>query len=294
MALHTPPHFLMVSPAHYEVSYVINPWMNPGAWAADPLSRKKEAEAASAALQAAIRQAGGTVELLAGAPGLPDMVFPANAGVVLNRRAIAARFATPERQGEEAYFLAAFETLQAQGALDVVSQYPEGVFQEGAGDAIWDDGRQLFWAGYGQRSLKSSLAVTERFFDVPLVPLELVSPRFYHLDTCFLVLSGGEILYYPPAFSEAGCSTIASVAGREKLIAATQEDAAGFCVNAVNFGRAIIMARPPARLKAELEERGYRVTAVDLDPFILSGGGAYCMTLRMNRHSVQQEAAAAE
>ncbi|GAA0545858.1 N-dimethylarginine dimethylaminohydrolase [Rhizomicrobium palustre] len=279
------PTLFMVEPTHYEVSYVINPWMQPGAWHEDPARHLREAAAASATLKQALTEAGADVLSIPGAPGLPDMVFPANAAVVLNRRAIVARFACAERRGEEAHFLKAFQDFKARGLIDEVTQYPEGVFQEGAGDAIWDDTRQHFWAGYGQRTVKASLKITENFFDVPLVPLELVSPRFYHLDTCFLVLSGGEVLYYPPAFSDEGHQTIAAVAGRENVLEARDEDAAGFCVNAVNFGREIIMARPPQRLKAELEERGYRVHAVDLDPFILSGGGAYCMTLRLNRQS---------
>lgn len=281
----TKPSLMMVASTHYEVSYVINPWMQPGAWGNDPEAHRRQAAAASAALRAALESAGAEVSLLPGAAGLPDMVFPANAAVVLNRRALVARFACPERRGEEAHFLAAFEALRARGLLDVVEQYPDGVFQEGAGDAIWDDGRQLFWAGYGQRSERASLAITEAFFDVPLVTLELVSPRFYHLDTCFLSLSGGEVLYYPPAFSDEGRATIEAVAGRDNVLVAQDEDAAGFCVNAVNIGRHIVMARPPQRLRDQLTERGYIVSAVDLDPFILSGGGAYCMTLRLDRES---------
>jgi len=292
----TKPTFLMVAPHHYEVSYVINPWMKPGAWGTDPEGHRRQAEAASNALQAALLTAGGAVQMLPGAPGLPDMVFPANAAVVLDRRAIVARFACNERRGEEPLFVKAFEEMRAHGLIDVVEQYPQGVFQEGAGDAIWDDGRQLFWAGYGQRTVQASLKITEAFFEQPLVALELVSPRFYHLDTCFLSLSGGEVLYYPPAFSNAGRATIEATAGRTNVIAAQDDDAAGFCVNAVNIGREIIMARPPARLADELTERGYTVTAVDLDPFILSGGGAYCMTLRLDRASLAAalEVAAAE
>lgn len=290
------PVLMMVEPTYYEVSYVINPWMKPGAWHEDPKGHVRQAWTASKALHDALVRAGAQVMMVPGAPGLPDMVFPANAGVVLDGRALAARFACPERRGEEALFLQAFESFKARGLLDVVEQYPEGVFQEGAGDAIWDDGRQHFWAGYGQRSTRESLKVTEDFFDVAVVPLELVSPRFYHLDTCFLALSGGEVLYYPPAFSAEGHEAIASLAGTENVIVAQDEDAAGFCVNAVNFGREIVMARPPQRLRDELTERGYHVTAVDLDPFILSGGGAYCMTLRLDRQSMaqslQREAAA--
>ncbi|GAA0565442.1 dimethylarginine dimethylaminohydrolase family protein [Rhizomicrobium electricum] len=285
------PKLLMVDPSHFEVSYVINPWMKPGAWHEDPAGHLRQAQACSAALHQALTEAGAEVVMVPGAPGLPDMVFPANAAVVLDGRAIVARFACDERRGEEALFLNAFRSFEARGLLDTVVQYPEGIFQEGAGDCLWDDTRQQFWAGYGQRSAKASLQVTEDFFNVPVVPLELVSPRFYHLDTCFLVLSGGEILYYPPAFSAEGRAVIEGLAGKENVLEASDEDAAAFSVNAVNFGKEIVMARPPAKLKARLEERGYHVRSVDLDPFILSGGGAYCMTLRLNRFSAVKAAA---
>jgi len=284
------PNLLMVDPSHYEVAYVINPWMKPGAWNENREGHYREAQAASAALHEALAAAGAQVMMMPGAPGLPDMVFPANAAVVLDRRALVARFRFPERRGEEPLFLRAFQSFKARGLLDEVAQYPEGCFQEGAGDAIWDDTRQLLWCGYAQRSVQESLQVTRDFFNVAVVPLELVSPRFYHLDTCFLALSGGEIVFYPPAFSDAGKAQMRAVAGKDNLIEASDEDAQGFCVNAVNFGREIVMARPQDGLRARLTERGYHVTGVELDPFILSGGGAYCMTLRLNRQSAAAKA----
>ena len=284
------PNLLMVDPSHFEVSYVINPWMKPGAWSEDREGHHHAALAASAALHEALAAAGAQVMMMPGAPGLPDMVFPANAAVVLDRRALVARFRHPERRGEEPLFLRAFQSFQARGLLDEVVQYPQGCFQEGAGDAIWDDTRQLLWCGHGQRSVKESLKVTRDFFSVAVVPLELVSPRFYHLDTCFLALSGGEIVFYPPAFSDEGKAQMCAIAGKDNLIEASDEDAQGFCVNAVNFGREIVMARPQDGLRARLSERGYHVTGVDLDPFILSGGGAYCMTLRLNRETTAARA----
>ncbi|MDE2182819.1 MAG: amidinotransferase [Alphaproteobacteria bacterium] len=279
------PSLLMVDPGHFEVSYTINPWMKPDAWSQDREGHFRAAQASSLALRQALEKAGAEVIMMPGAAGLPDMVFPANAAVVLDGRAIVARFRCPERRGEEALFLKLFQSYRARGLFTEVAQYPETVFQEGAGDCIWDHTRQFFWAGYGQRSVRESLAVTRDFFGVTIEPLELVSPRFYHLDTCFLSLSGGEVVYYPQAFSEAGRGRIRDIVGADKLIAAGDEDAAAFCINAVNFGREIVMARPKDGLRAKLSERGYHVTGVDLDSFIMSGGGAYCMTLRLDRAS---------
>ena len=274
---------MMTDAGHYEVSYVINPWMTPDAWSNDREGHLREAMMASHALKSALEKAGAEVMTIGGVAGLPDLVFPANAAIVLDRRAIVARFSCAERQGEERVFLKAFEEMKARGQLDVVEQFPEGVFQEGAGDCIWDRTRDHFWAGYGQRSVRAAIPVIEKFFNARAVPLELISPRFYHLDVCFLPLTGGEVVYYPKAFSDEAQATIKSTVSKDKLIEASDEDAAGFCVNAVNIERQIVMATPTARLRSVLSERGYAVTGVDLAPFIMSGGGAYCMTLRLDR-----------
>lgn len=277
------PQFLMTDPRHFDVRYRINPWMKPEAWSPD---RAAEACAASAALRAAIEAAGGQVEVIPGAPDLPDLVFPANAAVVLDRRVLIARFRHPERRGEETLFKAAFEDLQRRGLVDAVLELPEGVFHEGAGDAIWDAGRGFFWGGYGPRSSREALAVIEVTFGQETVPLELATDRFYHLDTCFCPLAGGEVLYYPPAFTEEALAQIHAHVPESLRIEASDAEAAAICVNAVNLDRRIVMARSPATLRSKLDCRGYRLVEVDLDPFILSGGAAYCMTLRLDRTSV--------
>jgi len=279
------PHLLVTDPAHFEVSYAINPWMRPGAWSENPAAHQAAARASFEALVSAFEGAGARVEALAGAPGLPDMVFPANAAVVLNGRAMMARFRCSERQGEEAVFTAAFERLRARGVLSEVIELPKGRLQEGAGDAIWDATRQFFWVGYGPRSDAQSPATIAEVFGQEVVALELATDDYYHLDTCFLPLSGGEVLYYPPAFTPAALAEIKTRIPAEQLIEASDDDAAGLCVNAVSIGETVIMARPPARLRRALEARGYHVAAVDLSPFILAGGAAFCLTLRLDHLS---------
>lgn len=286
-----PAHVLMTDPRHFNVSYRINPWMEPGAWT--------DAAAAAAmrgshALRDAIIAAGGVVETIAAVEGLPDLVFPANAAIVLDGKVLVARFLCPQRQGEEAVFTAAFEALRDRGVVDEVITLPEGVLQEGAGDAIWDATRQFFWVGYGQRSSENSIAVIQDAFGKPTVALPLASPRFYHLDTCFCPLSGGQVLYYPPAFTPEALAQIHANIAPADRIEASDEEAAAFCVNAVNLGRDIIMAQAPQSLREKLAAHGYRLHEVDLAPFILSGGGAYCMTLRLDRRSDAAVALAVE
>ncbi len=279
------PSIMLVDPAHFNVSYVINPWMKPGDWAADPAGHAADARASFDALRHALQEAGATLEIVPGVAGQPDMVFPANAAIVLDRRAIVARFACSERRGEEGPNHAALEGFRARGLLDEVAIFPEGCFQEGAGDAIWDRTRQHFWCGYGQRSIHAATAEVARFFAKPVVELQLATNQFYHLDTCFCPLSGGEVLFYPPAFTPESLALIHAHVAPEQRLEASAEDAAAFCVNAVNIDRTVVMARAPEHVRGMLTERGYVVADVDLDPFILSGGGAYCMTLRLDRTS---------
>ena len=279
------PTFLMTDPGHFDVSYTINPWMSPAAWTP---AHARAARAGSAALSWALQAAGARVEMVPAVPGLPDLVFPANAAVVLDGTALLARFRHPERQGEEAPFRAAFETLKRRGWIERIVELPEGLVHEGAGDALWDETRGVFWTGHGQRSDSAAAEVIARTFGRPAVALELASPHFYHLDTCFRPLSGGEVLYYPPAFTPPALAAIeARVAPADRIIA-TRQDAEALCVNAVCLGSTVIMARAPAELKARIEACGYRLIEVDLAPFILSGGAAFCMTLRLDLVSAPQ------
>lgn len=279
------PTFLVVDPEHFEVSYSINPWMQPGRWGEDPAGQRQAARAAFSGLTTALLAGGAAVEILPGASGAPDLVFPANAGVVLDGRATLARFRHPERQVEEPVFRQAFDALRVRGMLDAVIVLPDGCVQEGAGDFIWDAPRGQFWAGYGPRSNRRGLDAVADVFGRPVLALELATEQFYHLDTCFCPLPGGEVFYYPPAFTAEGRRVIRDQVEPDLLIEATDEDAARFCVNAVAFDRTVIMAEATDRLRGVLTERGYRLSEVDLSPFILSGGGAYCMTLRLDRTS---------
>ena len=285
------PLLLLIDPTHFEVSYTINPWMRPYAWAENPVGHLAAARRSFQSLAVALTAAGARLEIMPGVAGLPDMVFPANAAVVLDHLALLSRFRHPERRGEEQHFQAYFRVLMERGFIfDEVAPLPPNCFQEGAGDCIWDSTRGRFWAGYGQRSTRQAAAEISAFFGRETTTLELVSPRFYHLDVCFCPLSGGEIFYYPPAFSAASLAAIRDVVAPEDLIEATDEDAARFNVNAINIDDRLVMAKASPDLVARLAERGYRVSQVDLLPFIMSGGGAYCMALHLDNRSAEASA----
>lgn len=285
---------VMADPGHYEVCYSINPWMRPDAWGRDAAPLRDRARREWSALAEALRGAGLAVEVVPAVPGLPDMVFPANAAVVLDRVALLARFRHRERRGEEPHFHAFFHSLVKRGVLDAIELLPEGVFQEGAGDCLWDASRQVFWAAHGPRSSLDSHRHIARTFGRKVVSLELVTERFYHLDTCFCVLPGGELLYYPPALSPDSQALVEALVPSPQRLAATADEAAAFSLNAVALGRDLVMTAPPESLRRRLERLGYRCRPVELSSFLLSGGAAYCMTLRLDLKSAAAARKAAE
>lgn len=284
------PTFLITDPSHFNVSYAINPWMDPERWSRDPDRLHHQAISASQKLDDTLVKLGCHVELVPGVPGLPDMVFPANAAVVLDGVAIGGRFRHRERRGEESAFMAVLDALAGRGLLKEVRQLPERCFQEGAGDCMWDEARGLFWSAYGPRSSRKSIDLLSMHFEKEIVPLELVSNRCYHLDVCFCPLSGGEILYFPEALSEPARQLLQNRVPAQQLISATEEDLRNFSLNAVCIGRNIVMTRATETLKCRLVTLGYVVHEVDLSPFMMSGGGAFCMTLRLDHSSQPRQA----
>ena len=275
------PQLLMSPPDFFEVSYTINPWMDPAQWSLDAKRLTQDARSGWTALKAKYEALGARVTVQPAVRGLPDLVFTANCALVLDGKALLARYLKPERAGEEAHGRRLFEQLRLRGEVDSLHQTPPDVFFEGAGDAIFDVGRGIVWMGHGQRSSLQACDTVAQVFDIPTLSLELTDPRFYHLDTCFCLLSGGEVLYYPPAFSEAGRAQIRAVVGQQ-LIEADSDDALHLGVNSVCIGRDLVMCHCSEPTRQALTVLGYRVHVVPLGSFNRSGGAAYCLTLKLN------------
>jgi N-dimethylarginine dimethylaminohydrolase len=244
-----------------------------------------EAERQWAALHDALIGAGAAVETMEPAADLPDLVFTANAAVVLNRKAALSRFRHPERRNEEPIFAAAFAALAERGLLDEVSVLPDGVILEGAGDCIWDARRHLFWLGCGFRSDVAAAPFLERQFGRRCLPLPLADACFYHLDTALCALPCGSVMYYPGAFKPAALGAIEADVAPEQRIALDRADAERFAANAVCIGKTIVLSSCSASLRARLQERDYRVVETPLHAFLRSGGSACCLTLRLDHCS---------
>jgi arginine dihydrolase len=293
-ASHAPaPRYLMCRPQHFAVTYSINPWMDPNAWAQSGEVLHARAVRQWTGLHRSLLTRGVNIETVEPQPGLPDLVFTANAAVVLDRKALLARFLHPERQREQPVFAEAFYALQARGLIDDVMEMPDGVTLEGAGDCIWDRARSLFWIGSGFRSDPAAGHAIEDAFGVPSVPLTLTDPNFYHLDTAFCALPTGDVIYFPGAFSPQALELIHGRVAPGQRIALNRADAARFAANAVCVDRTVVMSSASDALRRALETRGYSLVKTPLQAFLRSGGSACCLTLRLDHRSKAEAAAMA-
>ena len=262
---------LMCPPDHYDVDYVINPWMEGNIHKS---SRDRAVEQWQKLHQ--VLKDVAIVDLVDPAKGWPDMVFTANAGLVLGTNVVLSRFFHKERQGEEPYFKAWFEENGF-----TVYELPKDLPFEGAGDALFDREGRWLWAGYGFRSELDSHPYIAKWLDTEVVSLRLIDERFYHLDTCFCPLTGGYLLYYPPAFDSYSNRVIEMRIPEEKRIIVEEPDAVCFACNAVNVGSTIVMNQISDSLKNKLTKAGFNVTETPLSEFLKAGGAAKCLTLRV-------------
>jgi N-dimethylarginine dimethylaminohydrolase len=261
-----PRRYLMCRPEHFEVSYAINPWMDvTRAVDRDLAVRQWET------LRETYLALGHEVQLIDPEPGLPDMVFAANGGLVVGGRAMGARFTHPERLAEGPAY---FKWLAGAGLDEVVE--PLSV-NEGEGDflAVGD----LILAGTGFRTDPRAHAEVQEFFGRPVISLQLVDPRFYHLDTALAVLDDDDVAYLPEAFSPGSLSVLRHLF--PDAVQASEADAVVLGLNAVSDGRHVVLPTQATRLAEQLRERGYEPVGVDLSELLKAGGSVKCCTLEL-------------
>jgi N-dimethylarginine dimethylaminohydrolase len=258
--------YLMCPPAHYTVSYAINPWMT-GADPVDPGLAMRQWQA----LRHTYESLGHWVRLIDPVPGLPDMVFAANSGIMIGGRVLGASFRHPERAAEAHAYL---DWFGAQGYRPV---HQPSVVNEGEGDLVFTGSAIL--AGYGFRTEPSVQHDLAAAFGLPVIPLRLTDPRYYHLDTALVVLAPGVAAYYPAAFDDAARAALASQFS--ELIEAKDEDAEVLGLNAVSDGYHVILPAQAGNLAAQLAARGFQPVGVDMSEFRKAGGGPKCCTLEL-------------
>ncbi|GAA3633926.1 arginine deiminase-related protein [Microlunatus ginsengisoli] len=272
--------FLMCPPTYFDVRYEINAWMDASIPVDTALAISQWEQ-----LVAAYRAAGHRVELLPASPDLPDEVFAANGATMVDGRVLIARFANVERAAESGVHAAWHATHHGEGADGLIVQ--PGCVNEAEGDfAVLSD---TILAGYGFRTSKAAhrelAAVTGR----KVIGLELVDPRFYHLDVALTVLDdeSDHIAYYPPAFGAGARRTLER--HFPDAIIPTSADAYAFGLNAVSDGYHVFLPVGADQLAGELTNAGYQVVPIDLSELRKGGGSVKCCTQELRYARADKE-----
>jgi N-dimethylarginine dimethylaminohydrolase len=258
----------MCPPDHYGIEYEINPWMD----------RRRQTDHAVAVrqwlgLRDLLQAEGAEIAKLEPVPGLPDLVFTANAALIYHELAVPAHFRHAQRQQEEPCVRQWFAEHGFR-----VQPLGSNTYFEGAGDALFC-GETLF-AGYRIRSDIGGCQELGALLHCHAIPLELVNPRYYHLDTCFCPLAPGVAIYYPPAFDAYAQSVLQSLVA--DLIPVCDEEAEHFACNAVVSGKTVVTNTGCPNLHLQLHLRGFIAHETPLDEFVKAGGSAKCLTLRLD------------
>jgi N-dimethylarginine dimethylaminohydrolase len=258
---------LLCPPDHYDITYEINPWMSRERAADKPLVK-----AQWMTLFETLSKLDTQVHRITPAETLPDMVFTANAGLAVGRRFIPSNFRHEERAGEAPLFA---KWMEERG-YEIV-WLPSNLYFEGEGDALFAN--DALFCGYKFRTDINSHRAVADMLGCLVISVELVDPRFYHIDTCFCPLTDGGAMWFPAAFDEYGQRAI-----RDRipnLIDVSEEEAGVFCCNAVVIEKDIVLPEGAPKLVAQLQDRGFTCHPLPMTEFLKAGGACKCLTMFM-------------
>lgn len=263
-------NWLLCAPKHYDVSYEINAWMH-----VDNRPDRSLASKQWNTLKETLEKIGCNLRLIEQEPGLPDMVFTANGGLISGSKAILPSFAFKERQGETPFFQRWFNEYGLE-TIPVTNNF------EGEGDALFVGNDTLF-CGFGFRSSPEAYNEISKVLGLSnenLIHCHLIDPYFYHLDTCFCPLNDKIGFYYPGAFTK---NSQADMERRLSLFKVPQEEARRFACNAVVLGSDVVLPTGCRAVCDFLRDKGFTPHEVEMSEYLKAGGAAKCLSLRLDR-----------
>lgn len=261
----------MCEPRYFDVLYRINPWMNP-----EIPTDGREANRQWWSLYEALKSMGHRIDLIDPLPGQPDMVFTANAGVVIGKTGISSNFKHPYRKSEES----AYHDFLVRLGINV--KRPKFI-SEGSGDFLVYPSRRpgstVVFAGMGLRTEPSAYREVEEHLGVEVIPLRLIDERFYHLDTALGILNENIAIVVEGAFSPDAVVHLRKYFSEVYFV--EQSDALVLGANIVSDGRNVILDAAARRLAKEVERLGFTSVLLSMSELRKSGGGARCCVLEL-------------
>lgn len=257
---------LVCPPTFFQIEYEINPWMH----VSNKVNHKKAQEEFENLVQI-YKRIGLEVLEIKQKIGLPDMVFTANHGFILDKLFIKSNFRYPQRRKESDF---AEDYFQKRGFI--IKSLPRTVFFEGQGDLLFRDSK--FFLGYGYRSSIECKKYLENILETTIISFALNNPFFYHLDTCFAPLGNGKVIINPDAFSTEDREAIKD--NFQTVIHASKEDNQVFCCNLIVHNNTVVIGKGISNeLKRSLERENFEIIEIEMGEFLKSGGSVKCLTL---------------
>lgn len=254
---------LLCSPTHFTVSYTINPWMKPGT------VDKNRAVRQWHQLVEVYETLGAKVAVIDQQEGLPDMVFAADQGVIVDNTVIASNFRYQQRQGEQEAYRWWFKKQRYN-----IEVLPKDAIFEGHGECLFF--QDYLFVGVGFRANKQACGYLQELLNMPVIALELVHPAFYHLDTCLFILNETTAFYYPKAFSFSSRKLLKKYI--PQLLPFSDEEAHSFAANSVVTDHHVVLPKGIPTFEDKLITYGYTPVEVEVSEFLKAGGGMHCLT----------------
>ncbi len=259
---------IVMTPADFfGIEYEINAWMNQENQVNQDIAKQQWQQL----YDIYTKQLGWDVQLADPIEHLPDLVFATDCCLMVGGKILLSNFRYPERRPESAHFE---QWFRAHGYKNIKKA---DHFFEGGGDNLLCGDKIL--AGHGFRSDPEAAQELEQYFGLEVVPLKIVDPHFYHLDTSVAVLSNDTVAFYPGAIDQDSQKRLRQAI--PNIIEATQEEAKGFGLNAVSDGHTVITSDESESLLQKYRQASFEVIGTPILEFRKSGGGVKCMTLEL-------------
>ena len=136
------------------------------------------------------------------------------------------------------------------------------------------------WPAIASAAISAGTRKSAELLGCEVIPLELVDPRYYHLDTCFCPLAPGVAIYYPPAFDSLRPAALR--AHIDDLIPVDDDEAGSLPATPWCWATTVITNSGCPELHGQLRERGFATEEWPLGEFVKAGGSAKCLTLRLD------------
>ena len=276
-----PKRIILVKPDFYDVIDVKNPYMK-GDIVDKQLAQQQWQNLVDIYTSYIEKGIIDEVVTLDGGEGLEDMVYCANQSLPFkdlngDNHVLLSNMKHASRMQEVPYFEAFYKSRNY-----TIHKINHDVLLEGMGDCIFHPFKQLVWMGYGFRTDEKTATLVASHLKMPVIPLRLVSPYFYHLDTCFLPLNKDVVMLCAEAFDDDSLEKIKLVF-KEVVEVSREEATSTFALNThciYNENQSVaIIPKGSVSVIEKLKSIGYITHEVDTSEFIKGGGSVFCMKM---------------